>query len=678
MNNMPNKYRSILISLVLALVTFVVFYQVHSFKFVNYDDNVYVYENPHIQEGLTPESIKWAFATGYANFWHPLTWLSHMLDWQLFGANPAGHHLTALFFHIANTLLLFIVLNKMTQAPWQSAFVAALFALHPLHVESVAWVTERKDVLSIFFWLLTMWAYVRYVNRPKAVNYLLIVLFFTLGMMAKPMLVTLPFVLMLLDYWPLNRFQNSQFSILNSIIEKIPLLLITIASSIIVFITQRAGGALTSSVAVPLKFRIINAIISYVTYIGKMFWPSRLSVFYPYLPSKLTLWSAAVPLLLLLAISVIVLLLAKRHGYLVTGWFWYLGTLVPVIGLIQIGSFSFADRFTYITLTGLFIIIAWGVGELSEKWPYRKFILWPASLAVLSALAICSYLQTGYWKDSITLYQHALKVTENNSLAHINIALPLFEQGRIDEAIQNMTQAVRIAPKSRQALNALGIYLYKADRIGEAADCFQKVLEIDPTYAEAHFNIACVLADKGDYAEAVKHFRIALKTNDTPLAHRKLGLALLKLGMFEEAIAEYRKALSSMSGDPDVLNELGYALDHSGKSGEAIDLYNKAIRIAPDNINIHLNLGLALTNSGRFQEAEKEYEKILRLDPNNSTAHNDFGVALSRLGKLDEAIEHFKEALKTRPDYNLAKTNLDIILAEQQKLQDEPKPDSKK
>jgi tetratricopeptide (TPR) repeat protein len=678
MNSMPTKYSSILIPLALVLITFIVFYQVHSFNFINYDDNVYVYENPHVQAGITPQSVKWAFTTGYANFWHPLTWLSHMLDWELFGANPAGHHLTTLFFHIANTLLLFIVLKQMTQAPWRSAFVATLFALHPLHVESVAWVTERKDVLSTFFWLLTMCAYVRYVNHRKAVNYLLIVLFFILGMMAKPMLVTLPFVLMLLDYWPLNRFQNSKFSVLNSVIEKIPLFVISAVSSVIVMITQRAGGALTSTIAVPLKFRIINALISYVTYIEKMFWPSRLAVFYPYFPSKLTIWSAVAPLFLLLVISVIVLLLAKRHRYLVTGWLWYLGTLVPVIGLVQIGSFAFADRFTYITLTGLFIIIAWGIGELSEKWPYRKIILWPASLAVLSVLAICSYLQTGYWKDSITLYQHALKVTEDNSLAHINIALPLFEQGRIDEAIRHMTQAIQIAPKSRQALNALGLYLYKAGRIDEAADCFQKVLEIDPAYAEAHFNIASILMDKGDYAAAVKHYRIALTSNDTPLARRKLGLALLKLGMFQEAITEYRKALSSMSGDPDVLNELGYALDHTGKSDEAIDLYNKALLIAPEDIYIHLNFGLALTNSGRFKEAAKEYEKILLLDPNNATAHNDFGVALSRLGKLDQAIEHFKEALKIRPGYKRAKTNLDIILAEKQKLQNESAEDTKK
>ncbi|MBN2019539.1 MAG: tetratricopeptide repeat protein, partial [Sedimentisphaerales bacterium] len=547
-----------------------------------------------------------------------------------------------------------------------------------LHVESVAWVTERKDVLSTFFWLLTMWAYVRYVSRPKTVNYLMVIMFFVLGMMAKPMLVTLPFVFMLLDYWPVNRFQNSKLSILNSVIEKIPLFIISAVSSVIVFITQRAGGALISTVAVPLKLRAINALVSYMTYIEKMFWPSRLAVFYPYFPSKLTVWSGAAPLLLLLAMTGLVLWLAKRHKYMVTGWFWYLGTLVPVIGLVQIGSFALADRFTYITLTGLFIIVAWSVGDLSERWPHRKIVLWAAALTVLSVLAICTNRQIRYWRDSITLYQHALKVTENNSLAHINIALPLFEQGRVDEAIQHLTQAVRIAPKSRQAVNALGFYLYNAGRIDEAAACFERALEIDPAYAEAHSNIAAIFTDKGDYAGAVKHYRIALTTNDTPLTRSKLGLALLNLGLFEEAVAEYRKALPSMPDNIELLNELGYALDRAGNSDEAIPLYEKALSIAPDYIDIRLNFGLALINSGRFQKATDEYEKMLLLDPNNAKVHNGFGVALSRLGKLDQAIEHFEQALKIRPDYNSAKVNLDITLAEKQKAKSETGEDKKK
>jgi tetratricopeptide (TPR) repeat protein len=613
MDKNSNNNWSLLICLALTLAAAAVFCRVCTYDFVNYDDPfVYVYENPNIQAGITPKAIKWAFTTGYACFWHPLTWLSHMRDWQLFGPNAGGHHLTNLIFHIANTLLLFIVLKQMTHTLWPSAFVAALFALHPLHVESVAWVSERKDVLSTFFWILTMLAYVRYVSRPKIANYLLVVIFFALGLMSKPMLVTLPFVLLLLDYWPLDRLgpgvsprrgkTGSKHSLSYLLIEKIPLFAMTTVSCIATFIAQKRGGVMHLLKDCGLFIRLANASISYMQYIIKMIWPARLAFFYPHPSQSVSVLYAAVSTAFLLTVTIFILRFAKERRYLVTGWFWYLGTLVPVIGFVQVGSQAMADRYSYITLTGLFIIIAWGLPDLLGKWPYRKIVLRASSLVVLSVLAICTYLQQQCWKDTITLCQHALKVTKNNYSAHFGMAQPLLEQGRIEEAIWHYSETLRIRPDYVEALNNLGIALYKAGRVDEAIGYYKRAIEINPR-------------------------------------------------------------------DIEVYSNLGMALAAKGKFDEAISLYNKALQIAPDLIDIHLNLGFALTGSGKLEDAVKEYEKILLIQPQNAVAHNDFGVVLFRQGKFDEAIAHFKQAIQIDPNYTAARDNLNLALAEKQKPQ---------
>ena len=686
MDNVPTKHSSFWICPALALATTAVFWQVCTYGFVDYDDPGYVYENPNIQSGITLKTIKWAFTTGYANFWHPLTWLSHMLDWQLFGSNPAGHHLVNLIFHIANTLLVFLVLKRMTGVLWSSAFAAALFALHPLHVESVAWVAERKDVLSIFFWLLTMWAYIRYVKQSSVANYLLTLLVFALGLMAKPMLVTLPFVLLLLDYWPLARIPQGQekkhtdtrfHRLYPLILEKIPFIVLSAVFGVIAFLAQQSGGAVASLTAISVKLRIYNALISYVEYIEKMIWPSRLAMFYPHSGSNISILYAVISAILLLAVTVFILRFAKEHRYLATGWFWYLGTLVPVIGLIQVGSFAMADRYSYITLTGLFIIIAWGLPELLGKWPYRKIILWASSLMVLSILAVCAYLQTRYWKDTITLCQHALEVTENNHLAHFSMTRTLLNQGRIKEAIWHSSEAVRIKPDYVDAINGLGAALNRAGKIDEAISYYKRALEINPHLTKAHLNLAAAFMTKGRFAEAVTHYRIAEAVVDIPGMHSDFGYALVRLGRFKEAVTEYRKALSAMPNDPNVLNDLGYALANTGEFDEAISLYNKALQIAPDSINIHLNLSLALTSSGKFAEAIKEYEKILLIQPRSAVAHNDLAVMLLQQGKFDEAIEHFNQAIQIDPNYTDATDNLNRALAEKQKLQNKTTENTK-
>ena len=608
MSGNSNKNWSFLICLTLILTILAVFYQVCTYDFVNFDDAEYVYKNPNIQVGVTLGAIKWAFTTGYAANWHPLTWLSHILDWQLFGHNSAGHHITNLIFHIVNTLLLFIVLKQMTGAIWPSAFVAALFALHPLHVESVAWVSERKDVLSTFFWLLTMWAYVRFVRRPKITGYLLVVLFLALGLMAKPMLVTLPFVLLLLDYWPLDRFgpkrgkAGTKYSLSHLLIEKIPLFAMVLASCIVTYIVQQKGGAMPIAEVRDFPIRLANAFISYLQYINKMIWPAWLAMFYPYPGRNVSFLYTIISAVLLLAVTILILRFAKSRRYLVTGWFWYLGTLVPVIGLIQVGGHAMADRYSYITLTGLFIIIAWGLPELLGKWPHRKVVLWTASLLVLSALAICAHIQQRYWKNTITLCEHALKVTNNNYQAHFCMTDMLLEQGRIEEAIRHNIEAARIRPDYVEAINGLGFALYRAGRIDEAMYYYKRALEINPGFAPAYANLGCVLAAKGKFAEA-------------------------------------------------------------------ISFCNKALQIAPDLIEARLNLGFALTNSGRFAEAVKEYEKILLIQPRNAVAHNEFGVALFRQGKLDEAVAHFSRAIRIDPNYTTARNNLSLAIAERQKLQ---------
>ncbi len=533
------KYGSFWICLTLTLATAAVYCQVGGYDFINYDDSGYVSENTNIQNGITLQAVKWAFTTGNMGNWHPLTWLSHMLDWQLFGSNAGGHHLINLIFHIANTLLLFIVLKQMTQRFWPSVFVAALFALHPLHVESVAWISERKDVLSTFFWLLTIWAYVRFVNRRRIADYLLIVAFFALGLMAKPMLVTLPFVLLLLDYWPLNRIK-SKHSLLPLFIDKIPLFVMVITSSVVTYLIQIKGGAVTKFAVLPLKLRILNAFVSYIEYIEKMFWPVRLAYFYPHTGPNISVIYAFVSAVLLLAVTVFILRFAKNHRYLTTGWFWYLGTLIPVIGLVQVGTQAMADRYSYITLTGLFIIIAWGLPELFGR---RKVALAAVSVTVLFALTICTYIQLQYWKSSLSLFQRALEVTDNNYKAHLCLADVLLKEGHIDEAIHHNYEAVRIRPDFIETHNDLGNNLYKIGRVDQAIGSYRLALAINPDDAEVNANIGVALATKGDFVQAAKRYRIAVKTMSTPAVHNNLGYALANMGKLDEAIEQFRLAL---------------------------------------------------------------------------------------------------------------------------------------
>jgi hypothetical protein len=433
-------------------------------KFISFDNsNVFIINN--VQAGVTPESITWAFTATRASNWHPLTWLSHILDFQLFGLNAGWHHLINVLFHIANTLLLFFVLRGMTGALWRSGFVAALFALHPLHVESVAWVSERKDVLSTFFWILTMWGYAGYVRRPGIKRYLLVLLLFALGLMAKPMLVTLPFVLLLLDYWPLGRLQpgsslngsrSEQRSLgLKLILEKIPLFFLSAGSSVATFMVQKSGGAVASLDSMPLSARVANALVSYVSYLGKMFWPYHLAVPYP-LRAELPGWHVAGSSALLLAITLLALRAVRRRPYLAVGWLWYLGTLVPVIGLVHIGSQAMADRYTYVPLVGIFVVIAWGISELAAGWRYRKIGLTALGSVVLAILMVTSWHQVGYWKSSVTLLERSISVNPNNPVASMNLGHALIAGGKLEQGIDQFSEALGSIHKDRKAPGGQG------------------------------------------------------------------------------------------------------------------------------------------------------------------------------------------------------------------------------
>ena len=489
---------NILVCLFLVISVLSVYLQVRHHAFINYDDTSYVTENTYVQAGLTLESVIWSFTETHSANWHPITWLSHMLDIQLYGMVPGRHHLTNVLFHIGNTLLLFLVFRRMTGVLWRSAFVAALFALHPLHVESVAWVAERKDVLSTFFWMLTMGAYAWYVERPGLKRYLLVLLLFVLGLMAKPMLVTLPFVLLLLDFWPLRRFYIGHLKgrgvlqrksvALHLVWEKTPLFALAAASSVVTFLVQKSAGAVGSFTLYPIDVRITNALVSYVDYIGTMFYPSHLTVLYPH-PGMLPWWQILGSSLFLACIFILAIIAVKRYPWFAFGWLWYIGTLVPVIGLVQVGSQAMSDRYTYVPLIGIFIIVAWGIPELLSGWRNRKIGLPTMAVACLLVLMTTTWFQVRYWANSVTLFEHALNVVDNKHLAHYNLGLALVYQGKIDDAYSHFLVSLEAYPNLAKAHNNIGIALVRKGKLEEAIGHFRGALRIKPDYTNAQNNL---------------------------------------------------------------------------------------------------------------------------------------------------------------------------------------------
>jgi len=517
------KRSIILLSMALIVITAAVYWQVENHEFLNYDDNDYVYNNIHVTTGITGANIAWAFTSMDASNWHPITWLSHMADVQLYGINPRGHHLTNVAIHILSTLLLFLLLFRLTSSPWQSSFVAALFALHPLHVESVAWVAERKDVLSAFFWLLTIYLYAEYVANRKPALYLLALFSFVMGLMAKPMLVTLPVVLLLMDFWPLSRVRDEQgpwrCQLLGSLSQLVPLLKEKIPffagsffSAAITIYAQHKGGAIKTLEEITFGLRFENAIIAYVKYLHKTLWPNNLAVLYPF-SSLIPLSQVICSLLVLFLISAAIVCYRRRHPYLAVGWFWFLITLVPVIGLVQVGSQSMADRYTYIPLIGLFIMAAWGVPALAKGLRHRRRILMLLAGAVISASVALTWQQLGYWRDNVSLYRHSLQVTSGNYIAHYNLGIILEEKGDLDAAIKEYRDTLAINPNIFEAHNNLGLSFAKKGDLDAAIKEYREALAIKPNYFVARSNLGVSLATKGDLDSAIKEFREALTIN---------------------------------------------------------------------------------------------------------------------------------------------------------------------
>lgn len=541
----------ILFSVILVAVTLAVFMQTANHQFITYDDPGYVTTNPMVKKGLTAAGFTWAFTTTAMSNWHPLTWLSHMADVQLFGLDPRGHHLTSVAFHTASALLLFLLLTRITGALWQSYVVAALFALHPLHVESVAWIAERKDVLSFFFWLLTLLCYARFVKKPGYAWYVCALLSFSAGLMTKPMLVTLPLMLLLLDYWPFNRFDKTQTAIKNPTFlgtcssflvlakEKIPFFLMSVVSAVITMYCQSRGGSIVSLDKVPVALRFENALVAYIKYIGLMIWPHDLAILYPF-PKSISLWQPIGAVVLLVLISLVVVRLRHRFPYLVTGWFWYLVTLLPVIGLIQVGSQALADRYTYIPLIGLFILLCWLLPDLLQGLRHRLFILGTVSGIVIAVLTFVTWRQIGYWKDDLSLYRHTLAVTTGNFLILNNYAVALNEQGRIDDAMATFRQALSIKPDHAEALYNFGrLYLQDLNNPQLAVPLFARAIAVKPDYIDAYNNLGVAYNSLGQYNETVRLLEQVNKTaGDRADIHNNLAIAYTMIGNMTAAWRE--------------------------------------------------------------------------------------------------------------------------------------------
>jgi tetratricopeptide (TPR) repeat protein len=656
----------LVIALLLAVITLALYWPVRQHEFVNYDDPDYVTENPRVKAGLTKAGIVWAFTQlhGEHTYWHPVTWLSHMMDCQLFGLNAGAHHLGNVAFHAANVMLLFGVLRRLTGATGRSLAVAALFALHPLQVDTVAWVTERKNVLSTFFFLLTVWAYARHavgegrnqapvgtadhatriapsvsiIHLPSSIFYFMALAFFALGLMSKPAGVTLPFVLLLLDYWPLQRWPRC--SVRRLLLEKAPFLFLAAAVSAITIVAHQRLRSVASLAEMPLTGRLANALVSYARYLKKVFWPRDLAVFYPY-PAAWPMEVVVLAALILLGVSAVVVWRRRSQPYLVVGWCWFVGTLVPTIGLIQAGDQSMADRFVYVPLIGLGLMLVWGGANVLAEVKHRQLTFAVLATLILGACLAATRQQLRYWQDSVTLFSHELDVTEANYMAHDCLGDVLYQRGRVDEAIVQ----------------------------------FQEALKIQPNCAESHHSLGCALLTKGRADEALKHFRkaVQLRPNHAE-SHNNLGVALRQQGQLENAMEQFQQAVEIRPDYAEAHNNLGLALRRQGQLEDAIAHFQKALEIRPRHAEAHNNLGVALRLQGQLADAMAHFQKALAIQPNLTDAHNNLGVALLESGRTEEAIDHFQQVLAIRPDHAQAKQGLDLARRQQRQVKESIAP----
>jgi len=637
--NRNDVRNDLFICLIIILLLICVYWQVNNFEFISFDDNLYVKNNEHVNTGLNLKNISWAFSFSEKNqvYWHPVTWLSHMLDCELYGLNPGMHHRNNLLFHVLNSLLLFIIFKQMTGEAWKSAVLAAFFALHPLNVESVAWVAERKNVLSTFLGLISLYFYMQYVQNINIFRYLAVFLFFALGLMAKPMLITLPFVFLLLDFWPLNRMhndtdKNKQKKFLNLIFEKIPFFILSAMS---VYISLHSLNIQYSFyedlklVTVPMSLRIENAMVSYVLYIWKFIWPVNLAVYYPF-PKSFPLWQPIAASLLLICISFLLIFKLRKYPYLFTGWLWFMGTLVPVIGIKQAGLWpAMADRWAYVPMTGILIIIIWAGHDLFKKLKIEKTGA-ACVFFVLLLYTVLTYMQTGYWKNSISIFEHTANVTSDNVVAHVNLGMHMMNQGKVERSVFHYSEALRLQPDNEKAYNNLGFALAESGRFEEAVSYYKKALQIYPEYAKAHNNLGVALAKQGHINKAIIHFSEALRLSPGYLkAEENLKLARNE----QEKI------------DQETYN----------------NLYEMILK-NPDNADAHYNLGNLFLRQKKFDKAAEHFLKGINIRPDDENLHNNLGIAYVNTGDVNNAVVHFQKALQINPDFFNAKKNLEKAL----------------
>jgi tetratricopeptide (TPR) repeat protein len=639
----------------LVVLIWIAFGQTVRYGFVNYDDDIYVYQNPTVAAGFTSKGILWAFTFAEIGHWHPVTWFSHMLDCRLYGLWPGGHHLMNVLLHAAATILLFLALTQMTGGPsrprniWRSTFVAALFAIHPLRVESVAWIAERKDVLSGVFFMLILLAYTRYVReQPSITRYSLVVIAFALGLMSKGMLVTVPFLLLLLDYWPLGRLKpetiesilppENRATIWHLIAEKIPLFLLSAASCVVTALSpEKIAPAFRES----FLLRMENAGVSYVIYLKQMFYPVGLILPYFNPPGRFPVWQMIFAAAMLIAISIGALLCWKTRPYFVVGWLWYLGMMVPVIGIAQISYYARADRYTYLPQIGLYVVMTWGVAELLGRWHRRRELLGAPALLLIAALVISSRVQASHWHNSETLWRYVLSVSPNNFVAHNNLGLVLDQTGRTEAAITE----------------------------------YEEALQIQPAYAETHNNLGNALSRMGRLHEAIGHYRKALDlVPDLPQVHNNLGTALAENGQLSEAMAHFQKALNINPQFAGAHNNFGYALLKTGQIDQALPHLLKALELKPDSVDTHKLIADVFLQKGRIGDAIAHYRIVIEARANDADAHFKLALALAKNGQWNDAIAHYRTAARLQPSATLPRTNLAWLLAtaQDEKIRDGP------
>lgn len=650
--------------IVLLAVILWIFWPVTDHPFINYDDPDYITENPHVRAGLTPAGIRWALTSIDAGNWHPLTWLSHMTDVSLFGLDPGGHHFMGLLLHAAGTLALFALLRTMTGAVWRSVLASALFALHPLHVESVAWAAERKDVLSGLLGMLTLWAYARYAGRPAIGRYLPVLICFALGLTAKPMLVTLPLVMLLLDAWPLQRFSLSRDGgprplkgILPLIGEKTPLLLLSVAAGMVTVVAQHAAGAMGPISVYTLHIRLGNALVAYAAYLVKTLWPVHLGIFYPH-PGMPPAWQVAGSAAVLGLISILSVRHVRRRPYLLVGWLWYLITLLPVIGLIQVGAQAMADRYTYLPLIGIFVACAWAAGDLAVRWPLSRWAVWTTAAAVLVAACLLTRQQLALWRDEIVLYRHTLAITAESPTLLNNLGLAVAQRDGSGAAIPYFTRVLAMDPAHEEALNNLGNALLSGGAFGKAMTYYRRALAAHPNAAATLLNMGLAFKAQGQIPEALDCLNRALAlAPGLAEAHHAIGNIRSAQGAQHQAAAHYRAAIARDSTRGEFHYNLGVSLEKLGKASQALESYRAAVALSPGLRDAHNNLGNLLLGQGRAWEAAEHYQQAIGIDPGFAEAYYNMGVALEHLGKTREAVVYYLDALRINPGEYRAHVN---------------------